>query len=81
MNIVRMILLIAAVGLSDVAARGQIPTTRVGDVTHLQGQGPNVLLGYGLITGLDGTGDGGKFLPTMQALAAMLKRFGAMRQS
>ncbi len=55
----------------------QIPTARVGDVTHLQGQGRNVLLGYGLVTGLDQTGDGGKFLPTMKALAEMLRRFGS----
>ncbi len=56
---------------------GQVPTARVGDVTRLQGQGRNVLVGYGLVTGLDGTGDGAKFLPTMRALAATLQRFGA----
>lgn len=54
----------------------QVPTARVGDVTHLQGQGVNVLVGYGLVTGLNGTGDGGKFLPTMLALRDMLQRFG-----
>ena len=57
-------------------ARGQVPTARVGDVTRLQGQGTNVLLGYGLVTGLDKTGDGAKFLPTMRALAATMERFG-----
>src|SRR3990172_981997 len=56
---------------------GQIPTARVGDVTHLQGQGRNVLVGYGLVTGLDKTGDGGKFLPTMKAVAEMMRRFGS----
>jgi len=55
----------------------QIPTARVGDVTRLQGQGTNVLVGYGLVTGLAGSGDGAKFLPTMRALAATLQRFGA----
>ncbi|MBI4716765.1 MAG: flagellar basal body P-ring protein FlgI [Planctomycetes bacterium] len=58
-------------------AWGQIPTARVGDITHLQGQGTNVLIGYGLVTGLDKTGDGAKFLPTMKALAATMERFGA----
>ncbi len=58
-------------------AWGQIPTARVGDVTHLQGLGRNVLVGYGLVTGLDKTGDGGKFLPTMKAVAEMMRRFGA----
>lgn len=59
----------------------QAPVARVGDVTRLQGQGRNVLLGYGLVTGLDKTGDGGKFLPTMRALSAMLARFGAPIES
>ncbi|UCE58578.1 MAG: flagellar basal body P-ring protein FlgI [Phycisphaerales bacterium] len=63
------------------SARAQIPTARVGDVTHLQGQGPNVLVGYGLVTGLDKTGDGGKYLPTMRALAAMMARFGETVES
>jgi flagellar P-ring protein precursor FlgI len=53
----------------------------VGDVTHLQGQGRNVLMGYGLVTGLSGTGDGGRFIPTMKAVAEMMARFGVEIQS
>ena len=63
------------------AASAQIPTARVGDITHLQGQGRNVLIGYGLVTGLAGTGDGGKFLPTMKAVAEMVARFGVQVDS
>ena len=59
------------------AAYAQAPTARVGDVTRLQGQGTNVLLGYGLVAGLNKTGDGAKFLPTIKALAGMMERFGA----
>ncbi|MCH7808336.1 MAG: flagellar basal body P-ring protein FlgI [Planctomycetes bacterium] len=70
------IITILSLGAAPMAL-GQIPTARVGDVTRLQGQGTNVLTGYGLVTGLDGTGDGGKFLPTIKALAAALERFGA----
>lgn len=70
------LLIACAVGLGSRAA-AQIPTARVGDVTNLQGQGTNVLVGYGLVTGLDKTGDGGKFLPTMRALAAAMERFGS----
>lgn len=62
-------------------AIAQAPTARVGDVTRLQGQGTNVVMGYGLVTGLAGTGDGGKFLPTMQAVADLMNRFGANVQS
>ena len=58
-------------------AFAQAPTARVGDVTRLQGQGINQLMGYGLVTGLDGTGDGSKFAPTMRALAATMQQFGA----
>ena len=59
----------------------QAPVARVSDVTRLQGQGTNVLIGYGLVTGLSGSGDGAKFLPTMRALAATMQRFGAMVES
>lgn len=76
----KLIQLIASSVLSltwAAAANAQAPTARVGDVTHLQGQGRNVLVGYGLVTGLDKTGDGGKFMPTMRAVAEMMARFGA----
>lgn len=63
------------------SASGQIPTARVGDVTHLQGQGTNVLIGHGLVTGLNGTGDGARFLQTMRQLAAMMGRFGITVES
>jgi flagellar P-ring protein precursor FlgI len=63
------------------ACRAQLPTARVGDVTHLQGQGNNTLIGYGLVTGLSGTGDGSRFVPTMKAVAEMMSRFGVQVQS
>jgi len=72
---------ILVVALAASTSLGQIPTARVGDVTRLQGQGTNVLIGYGLVTGLEGSGDGGKFLPTMRALGSTLQRFGAAVES
>lgn len=71
----------AAVIVGAIPAYAQLPTARVGDVTRLQGQGTNVLMGYGLVTGLAGTGDGGKFLPTMQSVADLMNRFGANVQT
>ncbi len=62
--------------VGTMTAYAQIPVARVGDVTHLQGEGTNVLVGYGLVTGLNGTGDGKKSLATMAALATTLERFG-----
>ena len=46
--------LITVLGLVGHAS-GQAPVARVGDVTRLQGQGINILVGYGLVTGRDGT--------------------------
>ncbi len=66
---------------ASTVALGQIPTARVGDVTRLQGQGTNALIGYGLVTGLEGTGDGTKYVRTMKHLAEMLGRFGAEVES
>ena len=48
---------------------------RVQDVSWLQGQHTNRLMGYGLVVGLPGTGDGEKYLPTMRALAAIHERY------
>ncbi len=68
--------LLAAFLATTTLAHAQIPTARVVDVTRLQGQGQNKLIGYGLVTGLSGTGDGSRFIPTMKAVAEMMERFG-----
>ncbi len=49
--------------------------TRIGDVSHLKGRRQNTLVGYGLVIGLPGTGDGGKYLPSILQLKSMLDRF------
>ena len=67
--------------LGSAGASAQTTTARVGDVTSLQGQGVNAIVGYGLVTGLDGTGDGGNYVPTMEALMAMMERFGVVVES
>jgi flagellar P-ring protein precursor FlgI len=48
---------------------------RVQDIVRLQGQRTNKLMGYGLVVGLNGTGDGDKNLPTLRALMAMHSKF------
>ncbi len=47
------------------------------DIARLQGQRTNTLMGYGLVVGLPGTGDGEKYLPTMRALARLQERYHA----
>jgi len=49
---------------------------KIGDITHLQGTRTNLLLGMGFVVGLKGTGDGGKYLPTMRLLAQEYRIFG-----
>jgi flagellar P-ring protein precursor FlgI len=50
---------------------------RAQDVARLQGQRTNKLMGYGLVVGLNGTGDGDKYAATMRALAALHTRYHA----
>lgn len=47
--------------------------TRLEDICAIAGQTEVKLVGIGLVVGLNGTGDGGKNLPAMRALAAALK--------
>jgi len=55
----------------------QAADVRVQDVARLQGQRTNKLMGYGLVVGLPGTGDGEKYLPTMRALVRVHQRYHA----
>ncbi len=68
----RRLAITAIVLLLPGLARAEI---RVQDIARLQGQRTNKLMGYGLVVGLSGTGDGDKYASTMRALAAMHKRY------
>src|SRR5262245_36673119 len=50
---------------------------RVQDVARLQGQRTNKLSGWGLVVGLDGTGDGAKSPATLRALMELHKVYHA----
>ena len=52
-----------------------VAATKIADVTHLKGRRQNTLVGYGLVIGLPGSGDGGKFLPSIMQLKSMLDKF------
>ena len=52
-------------------------TTRIKDIVDIEGVRDNQLVGYGLVVGLNGTGDSLKNSPyTRQSLIAMLERLG-----
>ncbi len=72
--IVSLIAIVVVLGAAS-QARGIGVQARVGDVTKIKGQRTNTLIGMGLITGLNGTGDGDEYLPSMRPLAAALKSF------
>jgi flagellar P-ring protein precursor FlgI len=50
---------------------------RVEELCDVAGVRPNQLIGYGLVVGLQGTGDTGQARFTVQSTAAMLRRLGA----
>lgn len=50
--------------------------TRIRDITEVQGVRENQLIGYGLVVGLQGTGDRQQTYFTLQTLANMLQRLG-----
>jgi flagellar P-ring protein precursor FlgI len=68
-NIIFLIVLVATVGFS-------VPSVRLRDVVDVQGQRPNHLIGYGLIVGLDGTGDSKGTFFTAQSIVNLLAHFG-----
>jgi len=68
------LVLTGLLGLAVAAPAGEV---RVQDVARLQGQRTNKLMGYGLVVGLAGTGDGEKYAATMRALMRLHQRFHA----
>jgi flagellar P-ring protein precursor FlgI len=48
---------------------------KIADITRINTQRTNTLTGFGLITGLKGTGDGGDNLPEIKALSQLLGAF------
>ena len=50
--------------------------TRIKDIAKVQGVRSNQLVGYGLVVGLNGTGDSNKTIETLQSVANILRQFG-----
>jgi flagellar P-ring protein precursor FlgI len=73
--------------LSGPAARAQIDpspgaaetsghSVRIGDITSIEGVRDNYIMGYGLVVGLNGTGDGQQDLFPVQTLIDILRKMG-----
>ncbi len=71
-----MVVAVMVVAAVVMPARCGAVELRVKDLASLSNGGAHKLIGYGLIVGLQGTGDGKKAVFTVQALANMLEEFG-----
>lgn len=69
--ILAVVLALAASFVSAHEARAE----RIKDVTSIAGVRSNQLVGYGIVVGLAGTGDGSRGI-TLQSMQAMVSRFG-----
>ncbi|MEJ2639196.1 MAG: flagellar basal body P-ring protein FlgI [Desulfosarcinaceae bacterium] len=70
-----------ALALVSLLILAAIPTSsafavRIKDIADIKGVRNNQLVGYGLVVGLDGTGDGKKSKFTIHSLASMLEKMG-----
>ncbi len=70
-------LLAMACAFALVLPRGAEASSRIKDIVDVEGVRDNLLVGYGLVVGLNGTGDTLRNAPfTQQSLTAMLERLG-----
>lgn len=80
MRLLLLALVLLAVPVREAAAQGSAASARLKDLVVLEGAAPVQLVGYGLVVGLDRTGDrarGQSGSPyTVQSIANMLQRFG-----
>ncbi len=67
-----IILLIITIGIVTQLHAG----SRIKDIAYVQGVRGQQLIGYGLVVGLNGTGDTQRSTFTLQSVTSMLKRFG-----
>jgi flagellar P-ring protein precursor FlgI len=69
--------LASAVFVCFLIASQAVGATRIKDVTSVRGVRANALIGYGLVIGLNGTGDSSRNSPfTQQSIQSMLDRMG-----
>ena len=77
-TIIRCLMLVVAGGifmLPDAQA------VRIKDIADIKGVRQNQLVGYGLVVGLEGTGDSDDSLFTIQSLASLLEKMGVTVQT
>ena len=68
---IALLLVLGVAGLPAVAS-----AARIKDIASVEGVRGNQLTGYGVVVGLDGTGDGQQSVFTVQSILSMLRRRG-----
>ena len=58
------------------AAAANDPEVEIGNITRIKGKRVNQLTGYGIVVGLNGSGDSNRSQATVQSVANMLQNFG-----
>jgi len=76
MRFIKVILVASFLAVVVALAPSSLQAERLKDVSDILGARPNQLIGYGLVVGLNGSGDGPKAEFTLQSVAAMLRRLG-----
>ena len=76
----KMIVCIFLVVASGIFLIRDAHAVRIKDITDIKGVRENHLVGYGLVVGLEGTGDSDDSLFTIQSLASLLEKMGVTVQ-
>ncbi|MFW6273415.1 MAG: flagellar basal body P-ring protein FlgI [Halanaerobium sp.] len=74
-NILVLSLLLLLIMTAAAAAQND-PEVEIGNITRLRGMRANQLIGYGLVVGLNGSGDSNQSQSTVQSMTNMLQNFG-----
>lgn len=77
MKVIKYIFPLFLALLFGLALTGPAQAERIKDLADIEGVRSNALVGYGLVVGLNGTGDSSNSSPfTINSITAMLERFG-----
>lgn len=80
MNILKTVLILTLLIVFSTPSVGAVssndPLVRIADMTRIEGMRTNQLSGYGLVVGLNGSGDSSSNQATVQSVANMLDEYG-----
>ncbi len=71
-----MLVVLATTGSRVRADEAKVHMAQLKDITTVEGVRDNMLMGYGLVAGLNGTGDRQQTIFSIQTLASMLQKMG-----